>query len=504
MAERTGNSRLGNMWANLTPSQRLMIVGTAGAVIVAVIVGGVLASRAGYSTLYSGLGPEEAGLVVAELDSRKVPYRITGGGSSIQVPTSQVYSTRISLASEGLPRSGTVGFEIFDGNLFGMTDFLQKVNYRRALEGELAKTISQMQEVDGVRVHIVIPERPLFKEDEQPATASVVLKTNPARSLTSRQVEGIAYLVASSVEGLEPSRVTILDSRGTLMSRGFPEAGGGPSNQLELSQSVESYLENKAQTLLDEVLGPGRSVVRVSAVLNFRRIESSTETYDPETAVVRSEERNETTAGETGDRSETSVTNYEMGRTVESIANEVGNIEKLSVAVMVDGKYEETTDQYGEVTKNFVARTPAELQTLAGIVRSAVGVDDRRGDYFEIATIAFDRTYLEDQERGMEKFMKMQFYMSIARKALYGAAVLFAIFMIIKLIKRAARAMEEASKALPQAAPRMQHQVPLAQPGAEKASRSPAPANVGAGLNYAIENPKQTASLIKSMMEEGE
>jgi flagellar M-ring protein FliF len=505
MAEIAGNSRLGNMWANLTPSQRMMIAGTAVAVVVVIIVGGVLASRAGYSTLYSGLSPEEAGLVVQELDTKKIPYRITGGGSSIQVPTSQVYSARISLASEGFPRSGSVGFEIFDGNLFGMTDFLQKINYRRALEGELAKTISQMQEVDGVRVHIVIPERPLFKEDEQPATASVVIKGNPARSLSSRQIEGIAYLVASSVEGLEPNRVTILDSRGTLMSRGFPDGDGEPGNQLELAQSVETYLEGKAQTLLDEVLGPGRSVVRVSAVLNFRRIESSTETYDPETAVVRSEERIETTKGESGDRSETSVTNYEMGRTVESIANEVGNLEKLSVAVMVDGKYEEGTDQYGEVTRTFVPRTADELQTLAGIVRSAVGVDDRRGDYFEIATIAFDRTYLEEQERGMEKFMKMQFYMSIAKKGIYAVAIFFAIFMVIKLVKKAARVIEEASKALPQAAPRLQHQMPAAaQSGSEKAARAAAPATAGSGLNYALENPKETASLIKSMMEEGE
>ena len=504
MAETAGNSRLGNMWANLTPGQRMMIGGTVLAVVVAVIVGGVIASRAGYSTLYSGLSPEEAGLVVQELDARKIPYRLTGGGSSIQVPSSQVYSARIGLASEGFPRSGTVGFEIFDGNLFGMTDFLQKVNYRRALEGELAKTISQMQEVDGVRVHIVIPERPLFKEDEQPATASVVIKNNPARSLTGRQIEGIAYLVASSVEGLEPSRVTILDSRGTLMSRGFPDAEGEPGNQLELAQSVETYLESKAQTLLDEVLGPGKSVVRVSAVLNFRRIESSTETYDPETAVVRSEERIETTQGESGDRSETSVTNYEMGRTVESIADEVGNIERLSVAVMVDGKYEETTDQYGEVTTQFVQRPASELQTLAGIVRSAVGVNESRGDYFEIATIAFDRTYLEEQQLGMEKFMKMQFYMSLAKKGIYAAVIFFAIFMIVKLVKKAARVIEEASKALPQAAPRTQHQVPAAQPGAEKAARAPTPATVGAGLDYAVENPKETASLIKSMMEEGE
>ncbi len=506
MAETTGNSRLGNMWANLTPGQRVMVVGTLAAVVVVIIVGGIIASRVGYSTLYSGLTPGEAGVIVQELDARKIPYRVAGGGSSILVPTRQVYTTRIALASEGFPRSGTVGFEIFDGNLFGMTDFLQKVNYRRALEGELAKTISQMEEVDGVRVHIVIPERTLFKEDEQPATASVVIKSNPARGLSRRQVDGISYLVASSVEGLEPARVTILDSRGTLMSRGFPEDENEPGNRLDLTRSVETYLQNKAQTLLDEVLGPGKSVVRVSAALNFRRIESSVERYDPESAVVRSEERVETTKGETGDKSETSVTNYEMGRTVESITSETGNIEKLSVAVMVDGKYEEVTDEYGEVTKKFVPRTDAELAMLAGVVRRAVGVDDTRGDHFEIASTAFDRTYLEEQERSMDKFMKMQLYMSLARKGLYAAGIFLALFMMIRLVKKVAKALEEAAKQLP-AAPqaRVQRQAPVEQArGSAQAGGQAAAPQVDAGLTYAVENPKAAATLIKTMIEEGE
>jgi flagellar M-ring protein FliF len=181
MAEPTGSSRLTGVWTNLTEGQRLIVGGTVLAVVIAIVVGVVIVSRAGYSVLYSGLAPAEAGQVVEKLEQRDIPYRLAGGGGTVLVPSGRVYSARIELASEGLPQSGTVGFEIFDKTVFGMTEFLQKVNYRRALEGELAKTIGQMEEVEGVRVHIVVPERTLFRESDRPATASVVIKANTHR-----------------------------------------------------------------------------------------------------------------------------------------------------------------------------------------------------------------------------------------------------------------------------------------------------------------------------------
>ncbi len=503
MADQRSASRIGNFWSNLSPGQRLVVGGTIAAIVVAIIVGVVIASRARYSVLYSGLTPEEAGQVVEKLDQKKIPYKLAGGGGTILVPTGKVYSTRIELASEGFPRSGTVGFEIFDKGTFGMTDFLQKVNYRRALEGELAKTISQMEEVEGVRVHIVVPERTLFKEDQRPATASVVIKMNPARKLLRRQIEGIAYLVASSVEGLEPSRVTILDSRGNLMTRGFPDDEGQPADKLELTKSVESYLETKAQSLLDEVLGPGKAVVRVSAVLNFERIEKNIERYDPENAAIRSEERVESTDGEGGGRSETSVTNYELNRTVERIASEVGNIERLSIAVMVDGTYQEVTNERGETVRQFVPRSDEELQKIASIVKSAVGFDPQRNDYFEIASIAFDRTYLADEQKDMEKFMKMQFYLSLARKGAYLAGVALVLFVIVKLVKKTLAVIEASST-------RRGLAVQVGEAGEvhtgerNRFTRKETPETVDEVLAMAVENPKDTANIIRSLMGEGE
>ena len=497
MADQSQTSRALAIWKNLSPGQRMMVGGTVVAIIIAIIVGAWVISRAGYSVLYSGLAPEEAGQIVEKLEQRNIPYRLAGGGGTILVPSSKVYDARIELASEGYPRSGTVGFEIFDKTVFGMTEFLQKVNYRRALEGELAKTIMEMEEVEGVRVHIVVPEKSLFKEDQQPATASVVLRTNPARRLSRRHVEGIAYLVASAVEGLEPSRVTILDSNGILLSKGFFSGETQPGDALELKQQVEAYLENKAQTLLDGVLGPGKSVVRVAAELNLERIERSIQRYDPESAVVISEERSESSDGTGGGTSETSVTNYEFDKTIETIAGEVGNIERLSVAVMVDGTYE-TVGEGENATTRFEPRSEEELAKIAGIVKSAVGFDETRNDYFEIASIAFDRSYLADEEKGMEKMLKMQFYLSLARKGAYLAGLIFALLMILKMVKKVAGLLSAAS----------QSSVNLTVGGGGEQPVSPAQETEASRIaaqiaRLAEHNPDQAAGVISSMVEGG-
>jgi flagellar M-ring protein FliF len=478
----------------------MVIIGTVGAIVAALVIAGIVGSRAGYSVLYSGLAPEEAGQVLERLDQRKIPYRLSGGGGTIMVPTRHVYSARVELASDGIPRSGTVGFEVFDKSVFGMTEFLQKVNYRRAIEGELSKTIMQMEEAQGARVHIVVPERTLFKDNERAATASVVIKTNPAHKLTAKQIEGIAYLVASSVEGLEPDRVTILDSRGTLLSRGFPDHNGEPSDRLEVVKSVETYLETKAQTLLDEVLGPGRSVVRVSADLNLERIERNTQRYDPESGVVISEERMETAEGESGGRTESSVTNYEFDRAIENIATEVGNIVRLSVALTVDGTYETETTPEGEVTKQFIPRSEAELRQLAGLVKSAVGFDTGRGDYFEVANIAFDRSFLEDEQDDLAKVMRMQFYFSLAKKGAYLAGAIIALLMIVKLAKKSAAIIGAASirsidiRSGAQAAP-----------GGAPSPGELSPQQVVEGIvNLTSKNPVGAAGVLRSMMGEGD
>ncbi|MEA3297376.1 MAG: flagellar basal-body MS-ring/collar protein FliF, partial [candidate division Zixibacteria bacterium] len=311
--------------ARMSPSQVMMLLGvTAGTLVGVVLLYGWLTDIT-YSRLYSDLDESEAGEVIAYLNDNRIPYKLSNGGTVIEVPSGDVYKARISLATEGLPRSANVGYSIFDQSNLGMTDFLQNLNFRRALEGELTRTIMQLHEVDAARVHIVMPKDRLFKEDQNEATASVVVKLKQAGSLAKQQVAGISHLMASSVEGLKPENITILDYDGNLLSSGQKNdvVAGLTSSQLEVGMIVEKRLENKAQSMLDEVLGVGASVVRVSAQLDFQQLESTSEKYDPNASSIRSEERStlkgsnsEKTAenNETNEEENTEkvITNYEL------------------------------------------------------------------------------------------------------------------------------------------------------------------------------------------------
>ena len=283
---------IGSVVSQMSPSQVMMLLG----VIAGTIIGGTYVvgwvGDTTYSTLYSGLDEAEAGEVVTYLSENKIPYQITGNGRTIEVPSSDVYQVRLSLASQGLPRGGNIGYSIFDQNNLGMTDFLQNLNFRRALEGELTRTITQLNEVQAARVHIVMPKERLFKEDQKEATASVVLKLS-GLGLSKQKVNGISHLVASSVEGLKPANITILDYNGNLLSSGQKndEVAGLSSSQLEANKQVEQYLENKAQTMLDGVLGLQKAIVRVTADLNFQQLERTSEIFDANSPSIEVKKR---------------------------------------------------------------------------------------------------------------------------------------------------------------------------------------------------------------------
>ncbi len=279
---------IGEFIRMMSPSQAIMLFGVVAGIIVGVFVISNWVYSVNYSTLYSNLEPSEAGEIVSYLNEREIPYKLTDGGKNIAVPSDDVYSVRISLASQGLPRTGNIGYSIFDQSNLGMTEFLQNLNFRRALEGELMRTIMQLSDVQAARVHIVMPKDRLFKKDQVEATASVVLKLKRPDGLTKSQIAGITHLVASSVEGLKPGNISILDYNGNLLSSEMKSdvLAGLSSSQLEVRKNVETYLEDKAQTMLDGVIGTGRSIVRVTAELDFQQMEKTSEMYDPNSAVV--------------------------------------------------------------------------------------------------------------------------------------------------------------------------------------------------------------------------
>ena len=361
--------------SRMTPSQVMMLLGIVAGVLVGIffVIGWV--NDVTYSQLYSNLDDSEAGEVMSYLNENGIPYQLTDGGRTISIPSDEVYKTRISLASEGLPRSGNIGYSIFDQNNLGMTDFLLNLNFRRALEGELTRTIMQLNEVQAARVHIVMPKDRLFKQDQKDATASVVLKLKSGGDLSKRQISGITHLVASSVEGLGPDNITIVDYDGNLLSSGQDKDPiiGLSANQLEVRQNVEKYLELKAQTMLNDVLGDSKAVIRVTADLNFQQMEKTSEMYDPNAPSIRSEER-EKSSNTTSDKaaeanesqqegsSETVITNYELNKTIEHIISAVGTIERLSVAALVDGVYAPVENDEGETELAYQPRSQEELE----------------------------------------------------------------------------------------------------------------------------------------------
>ncbi|MGD8335157.1 MAG: flagellar basal-body MS-ring/collar protein FliF, partial [Desulfobacterales bacterium] len=250
--------------------------------------------------LYSHLDANDAGVIVSRLKEQKIPYRLTANGSTILIPQELIYETRMNLASEGLPQGGSMGFELFDNTKLGMTEFAQNVNYQRALQGELVRSINGFEEVDSCRVHIVMPEKSLFVEEEESASASVVLKLHHGKWLSQPQVQGIVHLVSSSVSRLTPENVTVVDSNGRLLTGHNDPSGITPlsADQLDHQLKVERKLENRVLSMLEKALGANRAIVRVSCALNFKQHEMTEERFFPENQVVRSEQTFQETAKE--------------------------------------------------------------------------------------------------------------------------------------------------------------------------------------------------------------
>ena len=274
-------------WGELKTPMRAAVIGGAVLVVALIIYAAVWAQTPDYATLFSGLGEQDAAAIVDQLKALEVPYRLAQGGSVIQVPERTVYETRLQLAKQGLPKGDNVGFELFDGGQLGnlgMTDFMQRVNFQRALEGELARTIASLDPVAQARVHIVIPEASLFLAETKEPTASVVVQLKPNSQLTREQVNSINHLIASSVEGMKPSNITIVDMQGALLAA----AGSSTetqtslqtgSSQLEMQRSFEREMTNRLQTMLDQAWGPNRAVVRVSATLNWDQKQTNNKTF---------------------------------------------------------------------------------------------------------------------------------------------------------------------------------------------------------------------------------
>ena len=444
------------VFARFTLTQKISLAALTIALLAIFIIIMNWASRPKFGVLFSSLTSKDAGRIVEELQTSKIPYKLEASGATVLIPEKQVYEQRMKFANLGIPMEGTVGYELFDQTKLGMTDFVQKLNYHRALEGELSRTLTGINEILSARVHIVIPKPALFQEDKKPATASVALKLK-SDALSRSQIQGIANLVASSVEGLTPDNITIIDSRGNILSSDLSKdkALALSASQYELQRQVEEYLEKKAQTMLMGALGPDRSIIRVTAELDFDRIEKTAQTFDPASQVVRSEEVStktgtsnsqsqspppgQSSTSNSQDDQEAVITNYEISNTLEHVVQAVGNIGRLTIAVLVDGKYNLNKDAKGEEVQEYAERTPEEITKLTSLIKNAIGFNPARGDEITVTSFPFDTT--QDQALAAEfaDAAKYEFWRDVMQKGLMGIIVLAMLVTIRALLKRSRR-----------------------------------------------------------------
>lgn len=446
MEQKTGPLQaLATFWGTLNNTQRFVTAAFLSLSIVLLGIVSVVASRPRMEVLFSGLKPGDSGAIVSKLQENKVPYQVEG--TAIKVPSKYVAEMRMQLASQGLPQGGTVGFELFDKNSFGMTEFNQKVTYQRALQGELERTIDELDGVEQSRVHISIPEPSVFADKTKEPTASVVVKLRPGIQLGADQVGGMTHLVAAAVEGLNPGQVRILDTTGNLLSEPADDATGlDPrlsASKMKLKHEVETQMQKDIESMLDRVLGPNKAVVRVNAKMNFDRRETDSETFSPagpNTGVLVSEQKTEetygngsattggtvgaaaairgaspssTVTGGKGNYLRSEVTNkYEVSRTTEHVVKAPGEIEQLSVAVMVDG----TIDA-------------AKIGTIKNAVSAAcgIGLDPARKDNIMVESIKFDDTAMKSEEKEMKSLASKAMYMQVGKTV--GAILLLFVFL---------------------------------------------------------------------------
>src|SRR5213083_857540 len=408
-------ARFERLWSQLAafflaqPPARRVAIGAVGLVSMAAVLGlAWWAQRPLYRPLFTNLAERDASAIVEALKSEKVPFQLEDGGRAVLVPAERQYELRLALASRGLPEGGGVGFEIFDKQTLGQTDFLQRLNYQRALQGELGRTIGQLGGVESARVHLALPERSLFVAEDRRPSASVVVKLIQGRTLSAAQIDGIVHLVAASVAGLAADGVTVVDESGRMLTtdRRGGETVGASSTALEMQASIERQLAERVESMLAAVVGRDKAVARVAATLEVARVERTEETYDPERTALRTQRttREQPTGARTGGGApgvQSNLTNdpaattepkgrrdesqsYEVSKVVSHTVAPAGVVKQLSVAVLIDGTY-----TGAGAARKFTPRPAEEVARLKELVKNAVGFSEARGDRIEITSVPF-------------------------------------------------------------------------------------------------------------------
>ena len=454
-------SQFQEFYKSLGPTKRTALVISVFAIFMALGSIIFMASGKDYSVLLTNIPSDQVTTIIDKLNSKNIPYQLRDESKTILVPKEFLHATQMQLMSEvGSPKMGNIGLELFDKQEFGINSYAQKINYQRALQGELMRAINTLTAVKQSKVILALPAKKTIMEESAPPSASVVVSLHPGKELSADQVRGIRFLIANSVEGMEADRVTVIDENGKMISRQGDGAVGASNEIMDLKQKIEKDLEARIDSILTKVVGSGKVVARVDATINHKLTTAVEEIIDPDKTAIKNQTTQEESldgartnpSGVPGSRSnipgaednngqvgfkqdvkkEMKTVNFEVPKTVKNIKEAAGGIEKISVAVLIDGVNTTTTKSDGTTESKWAPRSVEEIAKYESLVKNAVGYVAARGDSVKIESIQFQNEDFTESEKILTTLEKKKLVQSLLKWGLLGFSLLLFFFMVVR------------------------------------------------------------------------
>lgn len=451
-------------YKNLTPVKRLSVMSASVITLVGLVVITMMVTGTNHVPLFSNISPDQLPQIVDQLQKRGVPFKIADGGTTILISKDLLHSTQMAIMTEmGGVGKVQIGLELFDKQDFGTTSYAQKINYQRALQGELMRAINTLTAVKQSKVILAMPAKKTFLEEGGKTSASVIVELHPGKQLSPDQVRGITYLVSSAVENLEPDNVSVVDSRGKVLSKHYSSDSAMTGELMDLKRKTEEGIEERIESVLARVVGNGKVIARVDATLNPRSSVMTEEEVNPDGTALKSQQTEEEVldgarsnptgvpgtranlpgAEDTGTvgfkqnvRKELKTSNFEVPKTVRNTKESAGGIERLSVAVLVDGVAKMVPDKDGNMTEQWQPRSPEEMKKIEQIIRSAVGFSANRGDTVTVENIAFQREDFSESERLLTTLERKKLLHSLMKWVILSLSLGLFFFVVIRPFMR--------------------------------------------------------------------
>lgn len=451
-------------YKSLTPVKRASLIGASVTVLVASFIIAGMISGNDFKPLFKNVSQEQLPMIVSSLQQKNVPFKLIDNGGTVAVPATLLHATQMALMAEmGSKNLGSIGLELFDKQDFGTTSYVQRINYQRALQGELVRAINTLTAVKKSKVILALPEKKTFMEEGGKASASVVVELYPGKILTDDQVRGITNIVGSAVEGLSPDQVTVVDSFGKMLSRHRNENSSVSTELIEAQQRVEQAVEAKVEEILGKVVGGGKVIARANVVLNPHKTNVVEETYDQDKSALRSVTTEEESlngartnpvgvpgaranlpgaqdAGQVGfnqnQNKEVKSQQFEVPKIIRQMAAGAGAVEKVTVAVLVDGTMEAEKGENGEVKETWKPRAAEDIQKYEELVKNAIGFSSNRGDSVKVESFKFSREDFEEAERQLNSLERRKLLEFVLRWLMLGSIVLVLYYVLFRPFTR--------------------------------------------------------------------